>query len=88
MEKMIVCCKVQHNHVLNLTFFSIPLDRPQETSVSLALPKVFVKGSAKSFVTVLGEPKDMLAYVHNVHWFLYKYLYFKYSVISKIALIV
>ncbi|KTF90376.1 hypothetical protein cypCar_00011266 [Cyprinus carpio] len=35
---------------------------PQETSVSLTLPKVFVKDSAKSFVTVLGEPKDMLAY--------------------------
>ncbi|RXN27647.1 alpha-2-macroglobulin 1 [Labeo rohita] len=30
-------------------------DRPQETSVSLTLPKVFVKGSAKSFVTVLGD---------------------------------
>ncbi len=37
-------------------FSSIPLDRPKETSVSLTLPKVFVKGSAKSFVTVLGEP--------------------------------
>ncbi len=41
--------------------FSVPLDRPQETSVSLTLPKVFVKGSAKSFVTVLGEPKNILA---------------------------
>ncbi|XP_043114430.1 alpha-2-macroglobulin-like protein 1 [Puntigrus tetrazona] len=30
-------------------------DRPQETSVSLNLPKVFVKDSAKSFVTVLGD---------------------------------
>ncbi|XP_073673369.1 alpha-2-macroglobulin-like protein 1 [Garra rufa] len=30
-------------------------DRPQETSVSLTLPNVFVKGSAKSFVTVLGD---------------------------------
>ncbi|XP_026137257.1 murinoglobulin-2-like [Carassius auratus] len=30
-------------------------DRPQETSVSLTLPKVFVKDSAKSFVTVLGD---------------------------------
>ncbi len=33
--------------------FSVPLDRPQETSVSLTLPK--------SFVTVLGEPKNILA---------------------------
>ncbi|XP_073673368.1 alpha-2-macroglobulin-like protein 1 [Garra rufa] len=30
-------------------------DRPHETSVSLTLPKVFVKDSAKSFVTVLGD---------------------------------
>lgn len=30
-------------------------DSPQETSVSLTLPKVFVKDSAKSFVTVLGD---------------------------------
>ncbi|XP_016379353.1 alpha-2-macroglobulin-like protein 1 [Sinocyclocheilus rhinocerous] len=30
-------------------------DRPEETSVSLTLPKVFVKDSAKSFVTVLGD---------------------------------
>ncbi|KAL1260635.1 hypothetical protein QQF64_008462 [Cirrhinus molitorella] len=30
-------------------------DRPQETSVSLTLPKVFVKDSAKSFITVLGD---------------------------------
>uniref|UniRef100_A0A673JKL7 Alpha-2-macroglobulin-like protein 1 n=1 Tax=Sinocyclocheilus rhinocerous TaxID=307959 RepID=A0A673JKL7_9TELE len=42
---------VEHDHV----FFSIPLDRPEETSVSLTLPKVFVKDSAKSFVTVLGD---------------------------------
>uniref|UniRef100_A0A8C2JS28 Alpha-2-macroglobulin-like protein 1 n=1 Tax=Cyprinus carpio TaxID=7962 RepID=A0A8C2JS28_CYPCA len=48
--------KVQHDHVLNMMFFfSIPLDSPQETSVSLTLPKVFVKDSAKSFVTVLGD---------------------------------
>ncbi|KAK2881193.1 hypothetical protein Q8A67_018461 [Cirrhinus molitorella] len=30
-------------------------DRPYDTSVSLTLPKVFVKDSAKSFVTVLGD---------------------------------
>ncbi|KAI2656158.1 Alpha-2-macroglobulin-like protein 1 [Labeo rohita] len=30
-------------------------DCPQETSVSLTLPKVFVKDSAKSFITVLGD---------------------------------
>uniref|UniRef100_A0A8C2Q1B2 Alpha-2-macroglobulin-like 1 n=1 Tax=Cyprinus carpio TaxID=7962 RepID=A0A8C2Q1B2_CYPCA len=55
-EKIIVCSKVQHDHVLNMMFFfSIPLDSPQETSVSLTLPKVFVKDSAKSFVTVLGD---------------------------------
>ncbi|XP_039526840.1 alpha-2-macroglobulin-like protein 1 isoform X1 [Pimephales promelas] len=30
-------------------------DRPQETSVALTLPNVFVKDSAKSFVTVLGD---------------------------------
>ncbi|XP_016374394.1 alpha-2-macroglobulin-like protein 1 [Sinocyclocheilus rhinocerous] len=30
-------------------------DRPQDTSVSLTLPKVFVKDSAKSFITVLGD---------------------------------
>ncbi|XP_073673455.1 alpha-2-macroglobulin-like protein 1 [Garra rufa] len=30
-------------------------DRPYNTSVSLTLPSVFVKGSAKSFVTVLGD---------------------------------
>uniref|UniRef100_A0A9J8AIU7 Alpha-2-macroglobulin-like protein 1 n=1 Tax=Cyprinus carpio carpio TaxID=630221 RepID=A0A9J8AIU7_CYPCA len=30
-------------------------DRPQDTSISLTLPKVFVKDSAKSFVTVLGD---------------------------------
>ncbi|XP_016122154.1 alpha-2-macroglobulin-P-like, partial [Sinocyclocheilus grahami] len=29
--------------------------RPQETSVSLTLPTVFVKGSAKIFITVLGD---------------------------------
>uniref|UniRef100_A0A8C2HYT0 Alpha-macroglobulin-like TED domain-containing protein n=1 Tax=Cyprinus carpio TaxID=7962 RepID=A0A8C2HYT0_CYPCA len=36
-------------------FFFIPLGRPQDTSISLTLPKVFVKDSAKSFVTVLGD---------------------------------
>ncbi|XP_056099216.1 alpha-2-macroglobulin-like protein 1 [Rhinichthys klamathensis goyatoka] len=40
---------VTQNELLCLT------DRPQETSVSLTLPNVFVKDSAKSFVTVLGD---------------------------------
>ncbi|XP_026081962.1 alpha-2-macroglobulin-like protein 1 [Carassius auratus] len=40
---------VTQNELICLT------DRPQETSVSLTLPKVFVKDSAKSFVTVLGD---------------------------------
>ncbi|XP_016326682.1 alpha-2-macroglobulin-like protein 1 [Sinocyclocheilus anshuiensis] len=40
---------VTQNELICLT------DRPHETSVSLTLPKVFVKGSAKSFVTVLGD---------------------------------
>uniref|UniRef100_A0A8C1MBU9 Uncharacterized protein n=1 Tax=Cyprinus carpio TaxID=7962 RepID=A0A8C1MBU9_CYPCA len=33
----------------------VEVHSPQETSVSLTLPKVFVKDSAKSFVTVLGD---------------------------------
>lgn len=40
---------VTQNELICLT------DRPQETSVSLTLPNVFVKDSAKSFVTVLGD---------------------------------
>ncbi|KAK2881192.1 hypothetical protein Q8A67_018460 [Cirrhinus molitorella] len=40
---------VTQNELICLT------DHPQETSVSLTLPSVFVKGSAKSFVTVLGD---------------------------------
>ncbi|KAK7171657.1 hypothetical protein R3I93_004075 [Phoxinus phoxinus] len=40
---------VTQNELICLT------DRPQETSVSLTLPAVFVKDSAKSFVTVLGD---------------------------------
>ncbi|XP_051719987.1 alpha-2-macroglobulin-like protein 1 [Ctenopharyngodon idella] len=40
---------VTQNELICLT------DRPQETSVSLSLPQVFVKDSAKSFVTVLGD---------------------------------
>ncbi|XP_048015827.1 alpha-2-macroglobulin-like protein 1 [Megalobrama amblycephala] len=40
---------VTQNELICLT------DRPQETSVSLTLPKVFVKDSPKSFVTVLGD---------------------------------
>ncbi|KAF4104021.1 hypothetical protein G5714_015008 [Onychostoma macrolepis] len=40
---------VTQNELICLT------DSSQETSVSLTLPKVFVKGSAKSFVTVLGD---------------------------------
>ncbi|XP_073673456.1 alpha-2-macroglobulin-like protein 1 [Garra rufa] len=40
---------VTQNELICLT------DRPFETSVSLTLPSVFVKGSAKSFVTVLGD---------------------------------
>uniref|UniRef100_A0A8C1N5T4 Uncharacterized protein n=1 Tax=Cyprinus carpio TaxID=7962 RepID=A0A8C1N5T4_CYPCA len=33
----------------------VEVHQPQETSVSLTLPTVFVKDSAKSFVTVLGD---------------------------------
>ncbi|XP_051535073.1 alpha-2-macroglobulin [Myxocyprinus asiaticus] len=40
---------VTHNELICLT------DRPVETTVPLTLPKVFVKDSAKSFVTVLGD---------------------------------
>uniref|UniRef100_A0A9J8A1V6 Uncharacterized protein n=1 Tax=Cyprinus carpio carpio TaxID=630221 RepID=A0A9J8A1V6_CYPCA len=40
---------VTQNELICLT------DQPQETSVSLTLPTVFVKDSAKSFVTVLGD---------------------------------
>ncbi|XP_067221217.1 alpha-2-macroglobulin-like protein 1 [Chanodichthys erythropterus] len=40
---------VAQNELICLT------DRPQETSISLTLPKVSVNDSAKSFVTVLGD---------------------------------
>ncbi|XP_067307945.1 alpha-2-macroglobulin-like protein 1 [Pseudorasbora parva] len=40
---------VTQNELICLT------DNPQETSISLSLPSVFVKNSEKSFVTVLGD---------------------------------
>lgn len=46
--------------------YIFPLGNQMNTTVPLTLPEVFIEGSAQSFVTVIGELKDVLGNVKAV----------------------